>query len=230
MKVFEKKQMENNREYAYRLLRDNIMTFRLVPGQSLNENELSELMHVSRTPVHEAILMLKEESLVDVFPQSVSRVSGIDLETLNVGLFLRLQVEPVIISQTAGNLTKEQIVRLKENLEAQETAALQETYLDTFFKIDDEFHRMIYEFAKKARVWRAVRSVCSHYDRVRYLDAIDTKANIQIFVEEHKTIYSSLLSGEIVDFDFPKFYEGHLATYRKHFRQMLEKYPEYFNL
>ena len=30
MKVFEKKQMENNREYAYRLLRDNIMTFRLV--------------------------------------------------------------------------------------------------------------------------------------------------------------------------------------------------------
>ena len=180
MKVFEKKQMENNREYAYRLLRDNIMTFRLVPGQSLNENELSELMHVSRTPVHEAILMLKEESLVDVFPQSGSRVSGIDL--------------------------------------------------DTFFKIDDEFHRMIYEFAKKARVWRAVRSVCSHYDRVRYLDAIDTKANIQIFVEEHKTIYSSLLSGEIVDFDFPKFYEGHLATYRKHFRQMLEKYPEYFNL
>ena len=112
MKVFEKKQMENNREYAYRLLRDNIMTFRLVPGQSLNENELSELMHVSRTPVHEAILMLKEESLVDVFPQSGSRVSGIDLETLNEGLFLRLQVEPVIISQTAGNLTKEEIVRL----------------------------------------------------------------------------------------------------------------------
>ena len=60
---------------------------------------------------------------------------------------------------------------------------------------------------KKARVWRAVRSVCSHYDRVRYLDAIDTKANIQIFfVEEHKTIYSDLLSGEIVDFDFPKVF------------------------
>ena len=96
-------------------------------------------------------LMLKEESLVDVFPQSGSRVSGIDLETLNEGLFLRLQVEPVIISQTAGNLTKRTDCAVERESGGAGDTALQETYLDTFFKIDDEFHRMIYEFAKKGK-------------------------------------------------------------------------------
>ena len=35
-----KNDTENSRQYAYRLLRYNIMNLRLLPGQTLNENEI----------------------------------------------------------------------------------------------------------------------------------------------------------------------------------------------
>lgn len=78
---------ENNREYAYRVLRDNIMTLRLLPGTTINEGELAELFHTSRTPIHEAVLMLKEEYLVDVYPQSGSKISRIQLDILKEDIF-----------------------------------------------------------------------------------------------------------------------------------------------
>lgn len=53
---------ENNREYAYRVLRQNIITLQFAPGQTLSEAELSEKLEMSRTPVHEAVMMLKNEA------------------------------------------------------------------------------------------------------------------------------------------------------------------------
>ena len=61
---------ENNRAYAYRMLRKNIMTLQLQPGCQLSEAELCEQLAMSRTPVHEALMMLKSEWLVDVVPLS----------------------------------------------------------------------------------------------------------------------------------------------------------------
>ena len=166
IRLLEKREKENNREYAYRTLRENIMTLELPPGETLNENELAEKMKVSRTPVHEAILMLKEEALAEVYPQSGSRVSRLEVERLNEGYFLRLQVEPEIMRQIAGNLSSEEIMAFKQNLKYQSEALKREDYLDEFYRLDEEFHHMIYRFSRKETIWRAVKNVCSHYDRV----------------------------------------------------------------
>ena len=37
LRISERRKKENNREYAYRVLRDNIMTMQLLPGETLNE-------------------------------------------------------------------------------------------------------------------------------------------------------------------------------------------------
>ena len=70
---------ENNRAYAYRILRKNIMNSQLQPGCQLSEAELSEHLVMSRTPIHEALMMLKGEWLVDVLPQRGSIVSKISI-------------------------------------------------------------------------------------------------------------------------------------------------------
>jgi DNA-binding GntR family transcriptional regulator len=41
---------------------------RIAPGAKLNERELCELLHVSRTPLREAIKRLAAEGLVDLLP------------------------------------------------------------------------------------------------------------------------------------------------------------------
>src|SRR5699024_3196850 len=155
IKISGKKEHENNREYVYRVLRDNIMTLKLLPGATVNEGELAELFHISRTPVHEAVLILKEESLIDVYPQSGSRISYIQIDILEEGYFMRSVLEPGILRMLGGSLSSGRLEPLRENLGQQKKALEKkgEDRIDLFFKLDDEFHHRIYEMAGKKNTW-----------------------------------------------------------------------------
>ena len=48
---------ETNSDYAYRLIRRNIMNLYLKPGAVLNEAELSDQLGMSRTPIREALIL-----------------------------------------------------------------------------------------------------------------------------------------------------------------------------
>ena len=98
---------ENNRAYAYRMLRKNIMTLQLQPGCQLSEAELCEQLAMSRTPVHEALMMLKSEWLVDVLPQRGSIVSKISVPYLNEGFAMRRILEPALLRGLAGYIAGE---------------------------------------------------------------------------------------------------------------------------
>ena len=114
---------ENNREYAYRVLRQNIITLQFAPGQTLSEAELSEKLEMSRTPVHEAVMMLKNEWLVDVQAQRGSSVSMIRVDYLREGFNMRLMLEASIMQQLAGRLTMQQLKPFAACIEAQAKVA-----------------------------------------------------------------------------------------------------------
>lgn len=71
----EKAPHETVREYAYRVLYQNIMTLKLPPGTAMSEQELSGVLNVSRTPVREAFIRLAEKGLLEVLPQRGTFVS-----------------------------------------------------------------------------------------------------------------------------------------------------------
>lgn len=115
---------ENNRAYAYRMLRKNIMTLQLQPGCQLSEAELCEQLAMSRTPVHEALMMLKSEWLVDVLPQRGSIVSKISVPYLNEGFAMRRILEPALLRGLAGKLTKGTAERISGTAEPAERRPL----------------------------------------------------------------------------------------------------------
>jgi DNA-binding GntR family transcriptional regulator len=55
-------------EQAASRLRTMLVEGRIAPGAKLNERELAEALHISRTPLREAIKMLATEGLVDLLP------------------------------------------------------------------------------------------------------------------------------------------------------------------
>lgn len=223
-----KQSKESHREYAYRILHDNIMNLQLPPGTILNETYLSQLLSISRTPIHEAIIKLQAEYLVNVYPQSASKVSLINIEFLKEGLFLRSIIEPHIIKKLAGLLTSSDLFPLHENLNQQLHSINSEKPIDTFFKLDDTFHQIIYNLANKSNTWHSVKSTCSHYDRARYIDAIFNNTNLTNIYNEHKQIYYILLMGITDEPEFQHYYKSHLHTFDKGFDKLLETYPNYF--
>ena len=56
MKLEERHCAETAREYALRMLKENIISMELKPGAMVSENELAAQLGLSRTPVREALM------------------------------------------------------------------------------------------------------------------------------------------------------------------------------
>lgn len=222
---------ENNREYAYRILRQNIITLQLAPGQILSEAELSEKLEMSRTPVHEAIMMLKNEWLVDVQAQKSSSVSMIRVDYLREGFNMRLMLETDIMQQLAGRLTMEQMQPFAACIEKQAKVANSgnyETPGQEFVSLDNDFHQLMYHYGGYGRTWQAMHNVTSHYDRVRYMANAVVHQDENRVVEEHRRFYNYLMLGIPPSADIRKEMEEHLGHFRDGFQKLLEMFPNFF--
>lgn len=225
LKIIKRNESENNREYVYRLLRYNILYLNMLPGETLKENEIAQLLNVSRTPVHEAVLMLKDSYLVDVLPQSSSKISLVDLKLMREGHYLRNLIEPAIVRQVAGNITPDMLKLLKQNLDRQDFSGLD---VAECFELDEEFHSLIYTAANKPHIWTMVKNVCSDFDRVRFMDSSLIEDGREQAYEEHKAILQILMLGVSPQDDLENFYDRHIGSYKKRFHQLITSYSNYF--
>lgn len=222
---------ENNREYAYRVLRQNIMTMQLLPGRQLSEADLSERLNMSRTPVHEALMMLKNEWLVDVLPQRGSSVSMIRIDYIKEGYFMRLMLETDIMRQLSGHLTHEQLDTFVKSMDAQALVANTGNYEvpgDEFVSLDNDFHQLLYHYGGYDRVWRAMHNVTTHYDRVRYLDNALNNIDEEEILAEHRQFYNYLRIGVPPASVLHEEFERHLGRFRDGFQHLLDMFPGYF--
>lgn len=80
-------------------IRRAIITLELKPGTPLSENELATELAVSRTPVRESLILLREEGLVEVYPQVGTFVSLVDPERVRQAQFIREAVECTSLAQ-----------------------------------------------------------------------------------------------------------------------------------
>ena len=70
------------KERIYTTLRQWIIDGTLEPDERLNDVELAQYFAVSRTPVREALQLLREQKLVNVVPSSGTYVAPIDLQDM----------------------------------------------------------------------------------------------------------------------------------------------------
>ena len=82
MKVTERYPRETGRDYALRIIKDNIIRLELPPGALISENELAAELGLSRTPVREALIELSKVSVIEIQPQKKSVVALIDYDLI----------------------------------------------------------------------------------------------------------------------------------------------------
>ncbi len=64
---------------AYDWLKRRIVSLELLPGSTVDEAALVDMLGVSRTPLREAIVRLAAEGLIDLLPNRGARVTAMDL-------------------------------------------------------------------------------------------------------------------------------------------------------
>ncbi|MEG1384679.1 MAG: GntR family transcriptional regulator [Oscillospiraceae bacterium] len=216
-------------DFAYNVIRENIMEFRLAPGNVIIEAELADILKVSRTPVHEAVARLRDDRLISVIPRKESKVTPIMVPYVNEGVFMRCCIEPEVIKIASKNFGTEDKVALSKNLEMQKQILDEGTELYRFYPIDDEFHRILYKGTNKMETYAMVQKMVTHLNRVRYLVRYEGSFNIEeMSYEDHSDILNMIFTNTVIGFDLHDYMERHIVRFQTNIKLLRAKYPDYF--
>ena len=89
----ERRVFRTRADEVYAQLKRDVAEFKLVPGDRFTENEISERLGVSRTPVRQALFRLQQEGFVEVLFRSGWRVLPFDFDQFEQLYDLRMVLE-----------------------------------------------------------------------------------------------------------------------------------------
>lgn len=219
----ERMEHESAKQYAYRIMRRNILLLDMKPGEVIVEKDISSKLQLSRTPVREALLELCRERLVEIYPQRGTRVALMDARLVDQGRFLRETVELALLELACKSFTVVQISLMERNLEEQEYEAEHGDMISFFLK-DNEFHRILFTACGKETVFDAIGCYLPHFTRERMLRL--QMFNTKELVRDHRNILEAIKRGDC------RIAKLHLSEHLDHVmcdqQILLEGFPEYF--
>lgn len=179
---------------VFEALEGDILSGRLQPGESLNEQKLSDQMQVSRTPVREAIRMLEQTGLVEVTPHRGAVVLGISNEDFKDISTIRMYVEGLSARWAAEHITPQQLQELTELVELQEFY-LMKGRVTQINDLDSHFHQRIYQ-ASGSRTLSHILSELHHMIQWFREESFRAEGRAEKAVAEHRQILEAVAAGD----------------------------------
>lgn len=228
MKILERLPGENARAYAYRVILDNIINLELAPGDAVSENELSQILQISRTPVREALIEMGRLELVEILPQRGSFVTKIDYSLIEESKFLRLSLENSVLRLACNEGISEHAMHLlNENMSKQKAFEETDYEFNYIMELDNDFHRLLFEAVGKERIYRIVRSQMVHFDRLRTLSfqTLKTEKSART-IKDHENILYALQKrdAELAEMVMTR----HLTRHQFEREELYDYHPDYF--
>ncbi|RVT95930.1 GntR family transcriptional regulator [Rhodovarius crocodyli] len=212
-------------EAAYVALRRAIVSLELPPGARLSRQELAASLGVSQTPVREALIRLGEEGLVEVVPQSATRVARIDLHQCREVAFLRLAVECEVVRRLAEAGDADLVGRLRAD-HAHMREQLAAGDMAGFSIGDAAFHACLHEAAGVGGLRALVVSRSGHLDRLRGLH-LPQPGKPQAILAQHAAVIDALAEGESLAAEAAM--RAHLSGSLAEAPRLRVEFPNYFS-
>lgn len=223
MHILDRLPQESARDFAFRVLRDNIVSVDLKPGTLVSENEIAMELGVSRTPVREAIIDLAKAGIIETLPQRGSYVALIDSKMVDESRFLRQVLDSAVIEVACEVADSETLDKLEENVHLQEFY-LEKQAAERIYELDNEFHKLIYTAAQKDIIYEMRSTMMIHFDRVRTL-SVETVKDMKI-VSDHRNMLEAIKSKDRLR--AVELVNKHLSRYQVDENLIKEQFPEYF--
>jgi len=185
------------RKDIYSLIKEKIVSGSFLPGQRLNVRNLADILHISTTPVRDALLKLSNEGFVEVFPRRGFFVKALsEKEVLDI-IEARIMVEGFCINNYFDEIKKcEDIDSLKEKmLEVKQTKNRK-----LFDELDKKFHSAIICASYNNNIirffnelWEKIEILRRHNERFMKSNEEHLKIILSILADNKKKAYKALL-------------------------------------
>jgi DNA-binding GntR family transcriptional regulator len=177
---------------VYAQLKHDISEFKLVPGDRFTENEISERLGVSRTPVRQALFRLQQEGFVEVLFRSGWRVLPFDFEQFEQFYDLRMILETTAVHrlcETDRHVDRGMLDALAGIWLVPAAQRSSDTVQVGLW--DEDFHCALVAAAGNAEMARVHRDVT---DRIRIIRRLDftKQPRIDATYDEHAKILKAV--------------------------------------
>ena len=168
---------------AYEIVKGEIITCALEPGQQIVQSQLAERYHIGLTPVREALQRLAQEGFVQPIPRFGYIVSPITLSDVREIFELRSIVESSAARLAAVRGLQEQLNEILAHADFTYVYKERQSYTD-FLAHNADFHRSIAVAARNQRLVDLVSRLLDELTRVFHL-GLDLRDSAEEMRNEH---------------------------------------------
>jgi DNA-binding GntR family transcriptional regulator len=190
MSAIEPASSQNLHEAIFQKLRSLLVEGKIAPGSKLNERELAERLHVSRTPIREAIRRLAADGLVELIANRGAIAVQLSLEDVIHTFDVIADLEGFSGELAANNITNAALSEL-EALQYEMMASYARRDLSSYYKLNLRIHHLINQAANNPVLSRLFSQVNARIEALRFRSNQDG-VKWERAVEEHQEMLDAL--------------------------------------
>lgn len=177
---------------VYHRLRRMITSGQLHPGTAVTLRSLGEALHVSTTPVREALRRLESEGLVQYGRRSVT-IASLSTEEVFTLFQIRFRLEQLATEWALEKVTDTDLAEIGEILEQLEA---NEENPDQWRVLNQDFHRRFYDCADSAHLLEYIGQVWMQIEPYMAIYA-SSKSDHRDSNIEHRQIFAAITTRDL---------------------------------
>lgn len=177
---------------VYLRLRRMITSGQLRPGAAVTLRSLGDSLHVSTTPVREALRRLESEGLVQYGRRSVT-IAALSADEVFSLFQIRLRLEQLAAEWALEKTTEMDLAEIGEILEQLEA---NEENPDQWRILNQDFHRRFYDCADSAHLLEYIRQVWMQIEPYMAIYA-SSRSNHRDANIEHRQIFAAITARDL---------------------------------
>lgn len=163
-----KEKPKTAKELVYAEVREWIVNGTLQPDEKISDQEISQYFSVSRTPVREAIQMLADQRLVNIYPGKETRVTAVNLREADYDYRITAELHALAVEFAYPEITADVIGELKK-INQSFAIVLKERNLREIQRFDDQFHTVFLNLAGNHFLTEFSHILKGHIERIEHI-------------------------------------------------------------
>ena len=172
-------------------LREAILQGYFEPGEKLDQDRIAEEYEVSRTPVREAVRMLKSEGFIEVRPHRGAFIASVSRRDIWEIYQVRMLIEAEIVRQVTPIIPDSTLDDLERSLDENQSQ-LEAGDKVSHVASDIYFHETIVGLAENMLLKEILAGLNNRIVRVRRFAQLQPGYHLVESLEEHRAIYRAM--------------------------------------
>lgn len=177
------------------ILRENIISGNINPGEKVNEYQVAKLLNISRPPIREAFRLLVAEGLITLVPRKGAFVSKLSVQEVKEIYEMKSMMESFAVRLAIPTVDEKEVSGLDSINNSMEEKIKQDNF-KAILKLNIEFHRKMIKMSKNEKLIRFYESIVlpiRRYQRV----GLSAPTSWEVSLKEHRGITQAIESKNI---------------------------------